>query len=150
MVVRGGSPFAASVWMGMIVSLMIARSLEYPKSELNCCTALYYLAVFLSWAVLKSSTVILYHSSLEIADNLSLFLTASTHVVRHIALFLSRDAASYSRRVSKLGIAISRMNAQPLDYHSRLIVDSVSTNCLRRVVQKNNNWHPFSRERVLL
>ena len=29
--VRGGTPFAVSVWLGMIVSLIIARSLEYPK-----------------------------------------------------------------------------------------------------------------------
>ena len=34
--------FAAGVCSGRVVSLIIAYSLEYPKSELlNCCTAVY-------------------------------------------------------------------------------------------------------------
>ena len=49
---------------------MIARSLEYPKSDLDCCTAVYYLTIFLSLAVLKTSNVIQYHGSLETTDNI--------------------------------------------------------------------------------
>ena len=49
---------------------MVARSLEYSKFEPNSCTAVYYLTVFLSRAVLKTSTVIQYHSSLQKAGNL--------------------------------------------------------------------------------
>ena len=40
------------------------------KAELNCCTAIHYLTVFLSLAVLKSSTVIQCHSSLETTGNI--------------------------------------------------------------------------------
>ena len=36
------------------------------------------------------------------------------------------------------------MSARPLDYHSRLIVDSVSIECLRRVVRKYDT--PFSQK----
>ena len=40
--------FAAGVCSGRVVSLMIARSLEYLKSELNFYTAVYSLTIFLS------------------------------------------------------------------------------------------------------
>ena len=39
--------FEAGVCSGRVVLLIIAHSLEYPKSELNCCTTEYYLAIFL-------------------------------------------------------------------------------------------------------
>ena len=39
--------FAPGVCLKMVISLMIALSLDYPNSELNCCTAVYYLYVFL-------------------------------------------------------------------------------------------------------
>ena len=48
--VRGGSPFAASVWLWVIISPTIARSLEYPKvwHELlyRCLPGCFYLVVF--------------------------------------------------------------------------------------------------------
>ena len=40
--------FATGVRSGRVVSLMIAHSLEYTKSKLNCCTAVNYLIVPLS------------------------------------------------------------------------------------------------------
>ena len=51
------------------------------------------------------STVFKYHSSLETAGKLTKPVLDSSHpcyVVRHIALFLSRDAASRSQRVFEL------------------------------------------------
>ena len=54
--------------------------------------------------VLKSedkiiSTVLQYHSWLETVD---VRVTARAHVVRRVALLLSRDATSHSRRVFRL------------------------------------------------
>ena len=45
------------------------------------------------------SIVLRYHSRLE---SVSLLVTARAHIVRRIALFFSRDAASHSRRVFRL------------------------------------------------
>ena len=49
-----------------------------------------------------------------------------------------KSRSSQSWRVSDLGRAVLLLNARPLDYHSKLIEDSVSIKCLRCIVRKTD------------